>query len=155
MMTLHRLVRMIETHSNELAACLLNRIRNSEATPDYKRVSDDDLRERGYEMYQHLGDWLLTRDEFDLQQRYQAIGARRAQQQVPFSQLSWAIILSKENLWEFLKKHSEMERPAEVFAELEMLELLDLFFDRASYHAAVGYEKAYNAMATENLRASA
>jgi hypothetical protein len=48
MMTLHRLVRMIETHSNELAACLLNRIRNSEATPDYKRVSDDDVRERGY-----------------------------------------------------------------------------------------------------------
>jgi hypothetical protein len=154
-MTLYRLVRLIETHSNELASCLLNRVRNSEATPDYYRVPDQDLRERVNDMYRHLGDWLLTRDEFDLQQRYQKIGARRAQQQVPFSQLAWAIVLTKDNLWEFLKKHSEMERPAEVFDELEMLELLDLFFDRASYHAAVGYEKARNAMETESLRASA
>jgi hypothetical protein len=29
----------------------------------------------------------------------------------------------------------------EVFGELEMLQLLDQFFDRAIFYAAVGYEK--------------
>lgn len=66
MITLHRFVGLIETHSNELASHLLDRIRNSEATPDYHLVPDEDLREVVYEIYRHLGEWLMTRDEFRL-----------------------------------------------------------------------------------------
>src|SRR5215467_5376 len=153
MMTLYRLVRLIETHSNELASALLNRVRSSEATPDYYLVPDEDLRERVYEIYRHLGNWLMSRDEFDLEQRYEKIGACRAMQKVPLSQVAWAIVLTKDNLWEFLKLHSEMERPVEVFGELEMLQLLDLFFDRAVYFAAIGYEKARAEAQVEGLRA--
>jgi len=155
MMTLYRLVHLIETHSNELASCLLQRVRCSEATADYYLVPDEDLKDRVYEIYRHLGDWLVTRDELDLEQRYEKIGARRANQNVPFSQLAWAIVLTKDNLWEFLKLHSEMARPVEVFGELEMLQLLDLFFDRAVYFAAIGYEKARTEMQVEGLRALA
>ena len=155
MMTLYRLVKLIETHSNELASALLNRVRSSEATPDYYLVPDEDLRERVYEIYRNLGDWLISRDEFDLEQRYEKIGARRAKQSVPMSQVAWAIVLTKDNLWEFLKLHSEMERPVEAFGELEMLQLLDLFFDRAIYFAAVGYERACTAMQVESMRATA
>jgi hypothetical protein len=155
MMTLYRLVRLIETHSNELASSLLNRVHSSETTPDYYLVADKDLRERVYEIYRHLGDWLMSRGEFDLEQRYEKIGARRANQSIPFSQVASAIILTKNNLWEFLKLHSEMERPVEAFGELEMLQLLDLFFDRAVYFAAVGYEKAGAEMRVESERATA
>ena len=155
MMTLYRLVHLIETHSNELASCLLNRVRSSEATADYYLVADKDLKDRVYEIYRHLGDWLITRDEFDLEQRYEKIGARRASQNVPFSQVAWAIVLTKDNLWEFLKLHSEMDRPVEVLGKLEMLQLLDLFFDRAIYFAALGYVKARTEMEVEKLRAMA
>ena len=155
MMTLYRLVHLIETHSRELASCLLNRVRSSEATADYYLVSDEDLKDRVYGIYRHLGDWLITRDEFDLEQRYEKIGARRANQNVPFSQVAWAIVLTKDNLWEFLKLHSEIDRPVEVLGELEMLQLLDLFFDRAIYFAALGYEKARTEMDVEKLRAMA
>jgi hypothetical protein len=89
-----------------------------------------------------LGDWLMTKDELDLETRYLEIGARRAGQQVPLSQLLWAITLTKANLWEFIKNESGLERPVEVFGELEMLQLLDQFFDRAIYYAAIGYERA-------------
>ena len=154
-MTLYRLVRMIETHSSELASALLNRVRSSDATPDYYLVPDQDLRERVYEIYRHLGDWLITRGEFDLEQRYEKIGARRAKQNVPLSQVIWAIVLTKDNLWEFLRLHSEMERPVEAFGELEMLQLLDRFFDRAIYFAAIGYEKASAQMDVESIRATA
>lgn len=141
MMMLYRLVRLIENNSQALAACLLDRVQNSEATPDYENVVQDELKERVYEIYRHLGDWLITKDEFDLEQRYLKIGARRAQQKVPFSQVAWAITLTKDNLWEFLKKESVPDRPVEVFGELEMLQMLDHFFDRAIYYAAIGYER--------------
>jgi hypothetical protein len=150
MMMLYRLVRLIETHSQALAASLLDRVRNSEAVPDYQQVPDQDLKERVFEIYRHLGEWLISKDELDLEQRYRHIGARRARQGVPFSQVAWAIILTKDNLWQFLKRETEIERPVEVFGELEMLQMLDHFFDRAIYYAGVGHEKARAEIETES-----
>jgi hypothetical protein len=143
-MMLYRLVHLIESSSNALATCLLERVNNSQATPDYKQVPPEDLKERVYEIYRHLGDWLLTKDELDLERRYLRVGADRAKQNVPFSQVAWAIVLTKENLWEFLKKEATEERPVEVYGELEMLQLLDSFFNRAIYYAALGYELRQN-----------
>jgi hypothetical protein len=142
MMMLYRLVRLIETHSQALAACLLDRVQNSELTQSYQNVPPKELQERVYEIYRHLGEWLMGKDEVQLEQRYLEIGARRARQRVPLSEVVWVIVLTKENLWEFIKKESVLERPVEVFGELEMLQLLEQFFDRAIYYAAVGYELA-------------
>jgi hypothetical protein len=51
-------------------------------------------------------------------------------------------MLTREHLWEYLKHEANIEKPVEVFGELEMMELLEQFFDRAMYYAALGYEKA-------------
>jgi hypothetical protein len=142
MMFAYRLVRLIETHSDALAAGLLHKVQSCESTASYRNVPPEELKERVYEIYRHLGDWLLGKTEFDIEARYLEIGARRAQQQVPLSQLTMTIILTKENLWEFLKKESVLDRPVEVFGELELLQLLEQFFDHAIYYAAVGHERA-------------
>jgi hypothetical protein len=141
MMLAYRLVRLIENHSEALANGLLQKVQGSEATTSYHYVPPEELKERVYEIYRHLGDWLLGKSEFDIEKRYLEIGARRAQQQVPLSQLAMTIILTKENLWEFLKNQAVLDRPTEVFGELEMLQLLDKFFDTAIYYAAIGYER--------------
>ena len=143
MMMLYRLVRLIETHSQALAASVLEQVRNSKLTQDFQqKVPPEDLNERVYEVYRHLGEWLMGKDEHQLEQRYLQIGARRAGQQVPMSEVIWVIVLTKDNLWEFIKKESVLEHPVEVFGELEMLQLLEQFFDRAIYYASVGYEQA-------------
>lgn len=143
MMMLYRLVRLIETHSQALAASVLEQVRNSKLTQDFQqKVPPEDLNERVYEVYRHLGEWLMGKDEHQLEQRYLQIGARRASQQVPMSEVIWVIVLTKDNLWEFIKKESVLEQPVEVFGELEMLQLLEQFFDRAIYYASVGYEQA-------------
>jgi hypothetical protein len=143
MMMLYRLVRLIETHSQALAAGLLDQVQNSKLTQNFQRkVPADDLKERVGDIYRHLGEWLMGKDELQLEQRYLQIGARRAGQQVPMSEVIWVIVLTKDNLWEFIKKESVLEHPVEVFGELEMLQLLEQFFDRAIYYASVGYEQA-------------
>lgn len=140
-MLAYRLVRLIESHSDVLAASLLERVRSSPLVADYRRVPPEELKLRVSEIYRHLGEWLISKSERDIEERYVEIGARRATQGVPVSQLGWTIVLTKENLWEYLKKETVMERPTEVFGELEMLQLLDQFFDRAIFYAAVGHEK--------------
>jgi hypothetical protein len=141
MMMAYRLVRLIETHSDALTAGLLDKVEHSELTRSYRNVPVE-VKERVGEIYRHLGDWLLGKSAFDIKQRYEEIGARRARQGVPLSELIWAIVLTKQNLWDFLKQESLLERPVEVFGELEVLQLLEQFFDRAIYYASVGHERA-------------
>ena len=155
MMLAYKLVRLIETHSDALAAGLLTKVQNSEFTHSYRNVESQDLREKVYEIYRHLGQWLLGKSSFDIEQRYEEIGALRVHQGVPISELVWVIILTKENLWEFLQKESIPERPIEAFGELEMLQLLDQFFDRAIYYACVGYERALKGQEAAGIRSPA
>ncbi len=142
MMLAYRLVRLIETHSDALASSLLYKVQHSEFARGYHHVPAGELRQRVYEIYRHLGDWLLGKKEFDIERRYLEIGARRFHQGVPLSQIAWTIMLTKDNLWEFLKQETMPDRPVEIFGELELLQLLERFFDHAIYYAAVGYERA-------------
>ena len=149
MMLAYRLVRLIETHSDALANSLLQRVQTAETARDYMKVPAEELKTRVYEIYRHLGEWLLGKSEFDIENRYVEIGRRRAQQGVALSQLVRTIIQTKENLWDFLRRESVLDRPVEIFGELELLQLLEQFFERAIYYAAVGYEREMNENASQ------
>lgn len=142
MLLAYRLVRLIESHSEGLSIHLIKRYRDCPKCRDYSAVPEEELKQRVFEIYRHLGEWLLGKTEVDIEKRYLEIGAQRAAQGVPASQVVWMISLVRENLWEYLQKHAELERPAEIFGELELLELLDQFFNRAIYYAALGHERA-------------
>jgi hypothetical protein len=137
----NRLVRLIETHANALALNLSEKVQASRQLTDYNKVPSYELNARVYEIYHQLGNWLLERKEQDIEHRYTAIGRRRAAQGVPLSQLIRAIVLTKQNLWEFLKRESIVDSPVEIFGAQELLQLLDQFFDCAIYYAALGYEQ--------------
>lgn len=147
MMLAYRLVRLIETHSERLAEGLLVKLQHCDKCTEFQRVPGEEFRQRAYEIYHNLGEWLLGKKEEDIARRYREIGERREAQGVPLSQLVYAIVLVRDHLWEYLKHESNLERPVEVFGELEMLQLLEQFFDRAIYWAAVGYEEAQRARA--------
>jgi hypothetical protein len=141
MMFSYRLVRLIESHADALAAGLEEKVQGSLQVTHFHDISAHELRERVYEIYRHLGEWLLGKNELDIEHRYREIGSRRAQQKVPISEVVQAIVLTKENLWEFLKSEAVMDRAIEIMGELELLQMLEMFFDRAIYYAAVGYEE--------------
>ena len=155
MMFSYRLVRLIESNADPLAAGLEKRVEASRQVTHFSDISAQELRERVYEIYRHLGEWLLGKNEVDIEQRYREIGARRAEQKVPLSEVVQAIVMTKENLWDFLKSEAVMDRAIEIMGELELLQMLEMFFDRAIYYAAVGYEQevARKASEAEMLRA--
>ena len=138
----HRLIRLIESRSDELANQLLLRVRQSPHLASFSKVPPNELKQRVYEVYRHLGQWLLTKTEVDIEQQYRAIGARRYRQGVPLSELIWAIILTKDNLWDFLNSESCPGFEMEVLAEHDMFRMIDRFFNHAIHHAARGYEQA-------------
>lgn len=137
----YRLVRLIETNADALAEGLEKKSQTSSQIPHFHAIPAHELRERVFEIYRHLGEWLLGKNELDIEHRYREIGARRASQRVPLSEVIQAVVLTKENLWEFLKSEAVVDRAVEIMGELELLQMLEMFFDRAIYYASLGYEE--------------
>lgn len=144
MLLAYRLVKLIETHSDGLARTLQQKIESCDRCPAYKHLPEGELTRVVGEMYHGMGQWLMGKSEADIERRYTRIGQRRAQQGIPLSQVIWTIALVKENLWEYVQINN-LGTPVELFGELEILQLLDQFFDRAMYYAAFGYEHASEA----------
>ncbi len=146
-----RLFRLIETHAEGLAHDLFDRLLQSRRAPDYRtKVSREELEALVSEVYKDLGHWLLSKTEEDIEHRYDAIGARREAQGVPLSQVIWCIALVKENLWHYFVVNDVLQEPCEIFGQLQVLQLLDEFIDRAMYYAAVGYERARDSRAANH-----
>ena len=141
-MLAQRLVRVIENHSDKLAEGLVERIRSSSRTLDYLKISEHELRQQTYDIYRHLGDWLLNKTETDIEFRYVKLGVRRFEQGIKISDFVWAVIITKEYLWRFVQAEAGVEGMVQLFGEIELFRLLEEFFDRAIYYATVGYERA-------------
>ena len=141
MMLAYRFVRLMEANADALVAGLLDRVAQSDRCPAYRQVPPDDLRNCIAQVYPRLGEWLLGKTEFDIERRYRDIGARRASQGVPMSQMAWVIALMKENLLDFLSRQAQPSTPGELMGELRVLQLIDQFFGRATYYALLGHEE--------------
>ena len=137
-----RLVRLIEEHSGDLARGVTAKIRNSERTSDFRGIPAEELRLAAAEVYRNLGEWLLQKTEGDVEARFRAVGARRATEGIRVHQLVWALVLSREHLWQFLRQQGLADNVVMLYGELELQRLLSHFFDRAIYYAVVGYQEA-------------
>jgi len=137
-----RLVRLIEAHSEPLASSLAEQIRNSERTSDFRKIPKEELRLAAAEVYRNLGEWLLQKTESDIAARFGEVASRRAAEGIRLHQLVWALTLSRENLWRFLRHESFADNIVAMHGEMELERLLNQFFDRALYYAVLGYEDA-------------
>lgn len=107
-----------------------------------RKVPDQELRHRSHEILRNLSDWLLSKSDADVECRYREIGALRAAQNVSLAHVCWGITLTKEHIWNFLQREGFLRSPLEIYGEMELLRLLDQFFDRAICYCAEGYEQA-------------
>jgi hypothetical protein len=137
-----RLVRLIEQHSDDLTDGLLRKFQTSPRTSELRKVPAHELRSRSYEILRNLSDWLLSKSDADVELRYREIGALRAAQNVSLAHVCWGIALTKEHIWNFLQREGFLRGPLEIYGEMELLRLLDQFFDRAICYCAEGYEHA-------------
>jgi len=137
-----RLVRLIETHADQLSHGITQRLKHDPHCADLRKVPSQELEARSYEVYRHLSDWLLYKTEGDLERIYTEIGARRARQGVAFSHVLYAMAATKELLWTFLQNEVAVTKPVELFGEMELYRVLDQFYDKAIFYIAEGYEHA-------------
>ncbi len=136
-----RLVQLIESHSERLSEELLNKFFTTERCSDMLKVPPAELRSRSHEIYRNLSDWLLAKTEPEIEARYLQIGRDRYRQGVALSHFICAINLTREHVHEFLRRETFSDNSLELFGHLELVRMLDQFFDKVVYYTAVGYER--------------
>ncbi len=146
-MITRKLVNLIENHCDELARVLAQRLHRSSRTAGFLVIPREELVHATGDLYRNLGEWLLSKTEDEIETRFVEIGKRRHAQKVPLDDVVWGIILSKETLWGYLRRESLADHALDLFNELEFMQLLDGFFDRAVYYAVRGYESAKSSRA--------
>lgn len=137
-----KLVRLIEKHSQALSRELMEQVLNSEHASDFQKIPQEDLRLAATDLYRNLGEWLLQKRESDIAERFRAVATRRVQEGIRPHHMMWALMLTRDCLWRYLRKEAFLDSIVELHAELELQQLLNQFFDRAIYYAIQGYEEA-------------
>jgi hypothetical protein len=137
-----RLVRLIERHSETLSRGLTEHILKSDRTSDFRKIPQKDLRLAATEVYSNLGEWLLQKTDSDIESRFRTAAMRRAAEGIRLHQFVWALMLSRDHLWRFLSQEAFADTIVELHAQMELLQLLNQFFDRAVFYAILGYEEA-------------
>jgi hypothetical protein len=144
-MVANRLVRLIESHSADLSESLVNKLQSSERTTTYRHIPAHELKAAVLDVYENLGEWLLSKTETDVELRYRELGKRRLSQGVPLSQFMASMLITKDHLWAFLRRESISDGALQLYGELEFLQALTNFYDRAIYYASQGYEQKQQA----------
>jgi hypothetical protein len=152
-MLANRLIQLIENHSASLTEEALHDVLANEKTASFRRVPREQLKPRIAALYENLSKWIGNPNEHDIRQEYEYWGRTRFRQEIPFSEIIYALILTKKHLRKFIREHGLVtfsgDRlipdelvPVELYSIQELNYLVGDFFDRALYHLVRGYESA-------------
>jgi hypothetical protein len=137
----NRLIRIIESHAEELTRGTVKKLQNSPLTRSYQGLSQDDLHHRVFEVYHDLGSWLLKSTDHAIQRRYNELGEQRFYEGIPLAQVLWALMVTRDHLREYAGTSMLADSALELYREQELDRLIGRFFDRAVCYAAEGYER--------------
>ncbi len=136
------LVDLIEKHGDDLTARLVALVKEDRQTASFRRFDDLELGRRARAIYGHLGYWLRSSSDLQVEDAFFDVGKDRYREGIPLSDVVAAQLLTRRNLWEFIDEHLAGESAAELRGELDLQILVVRFFDRAILHSVRGFEAA-------------
>jgi hypothetical protein len=148
-----KLIELIQVHAQHLATDVVQDLSTNPRTPAFRQVPAEDLMQRAFRIYHHLGDWIGDPGSASVRTEFEEWGATRFGQGIPLSQVVYAVILLKAHLRRYVRDHglvdaafprveAEYILPMHLHSLQELTEQVSNFFDEALIHLAQGYERA-------------
>jgi hypothetical protein len=141
MTTEHRIIQLVEKDWHKIAEQAIRRVQQDPETPNYKSLTDDELRSRARDLLTNLGRWLDQQDDGLLDRRYEELGRVRHQDGFPLHEVVYKLNLLKRTILDHARDHHLEMNAMQLYAEQEFLRKLDLFFDRIIYRVVKGYSE--------------
>jgi hypothetical protein len=138
-----RLIRLIESHYQQIVDRTLREISRQSDLAHLHRLPEAELRERTQVILEHLGDWLAGNAE-ELGKKQEEIGRRRFEQTVPLHEAVRALCTVKNSVIDFIEEQGIPRDSLGLYAEQELEHRLGQFFDTMIIHLVRGYEVAWH-----------
>ncbi len=136
-----KLVRVIEENSEQICNLWLDDVTVGKSTPGYHHFDRKRLFRRVNRVVSHFGKWLGGgHDEKDIRNFYMELGKERKKEGFALTDVISALSLTKKHLWEFALSQRIWHKTIDIYMVLELDRRITLFFDRAVFYVAVGYE---------------
>jgi len=133
---------LVEEHADELEKRWARMLKEHAATQSYHRIDDRELEDNIREVYRNLGMYMDNEHDAETLAHFlMDIGARRKSQGIPLSDLTYAIILARQNLWEYIMERGLFTSALEWHQVSEFWQRVMNFFDKNVYFVVVGYEE--------------
>jgi hypothetical protein len=142
MLVSKRLVDLIEKNADELTKKWLHDVNGDPNLPTYRRYDDDKLYERAFKVYSHLGKWISTdTTQKEIEKTYRALGAQRYREGFKLYEVIQALITTRRVLWLKVDADGLLDTALDLKSAMELNSRVVVFFDRAIFYAAQGYEQ--------------
>jgi hypothetical protein len=121
---------------------LLRDLRQHKETPTYHTYDERELYKRAFNVYSNLGKWISRETtKEDIARHYKALGAQRKEEGFSLSEVIQALIIARRHIWLKVQSEGFLDTILDLYQAMELNNRVVLFFDRAIYYAAVGYEQ--------------
>lgn len=139
----NKLIHLIETHEEEIAASIVRSIHRHAELTHLGKLPEAELRERGREILKNLGHWLLHGKEDQLAHEYETLGKERFEQAVPLHESVRGLCLLKDKMMDFIDEQGTDQDCLALYAEEQFERRIGRFFDLLVIHLVRGYERAW------------
>ena len=147
-----KLVELIEIHSPRLTTDIVDDLLVNERTPGFRAVRRQELEQRVFQLLHHLGNWIGDPRADKTRAEFTEWGRRRFDQNIPLSELIFAVIVIKQHLQRYIRDnglvaasfpHMEGDYvlPLHLHGLQELHTQMGRFFDEALYDLAIGHEE--------------
>jgi hypothetical protein len=148
-----KLIELIQVHAQHLATDVAHDVSTNARTPAFRHVPTEDLMQRAFRIYHHLGNWIGDPGSATVRAEFEEWGTKRFGQGIPLSQVVYAVILLKAHLRRYIREHGLVDAafprveadyilPMHLHSLQELNEQVSNFFDEAVFYLAQGYERA-------------
>lgn len=141
-MLYQKFISLVEGHAGQLTQIWLNEVKKNPSTQSYKKLSDEELSKRIYDVYLRFGNWVMQNDPLDKKaaEHFIKLGKERAAENIQLSEVIYALILSRVVLWKYINDQGIITSSFECQQALEFYKIVTSFFDKAVYFVSLGYE---------------
>jgi hypothetical protein len=137
-----KFIRLVETHADLLTNTWIKEVKNNPSTTGYKKMYDEILGKRVYDVFKRLGEWIPLEEDTlkKTAEHYMRLGRERAAEGLKASEVIYALILTRVVLWKYIASQGLISSTLELHQALEFYQKINNFFDKAAYFVLVGFE---------------
>lgn len=139
---LEKLIRVIEKHAAEMTKDLIQRLLRDPKTSSYQVLEDQVLYAHIFQLYSHLGKWLL-RDSAkgEVSTYYSRLGEKWFEEGFALHEMIQVLVTTKRHIWDTIVEKGIIGTTMELDVAVDLIVFLHRFFDMAIYYTIRGYYK--------------